>query len=547
MPSQVNEIRTAAAVLLALIATGTCAAAAPRLIVAISVDQFSADLYAAYRPLYRSGLRRLSTGAVFPSGYQSHAATETCPGHSTILTGDHPARTGIIANDWIDLSLERDNKTVYCAEDPRAAAPAGGNSHYRVSADNLKVPTLGDRLKVQDPRSRVVAVAGKDRAVVMLGGHAIDAAWFWDGKSYATLPDVTAAPPAIVAAVNARVAGLIAKPQLPAVPAACASRANEIQVGSARVGVSRRPAAGDYKAFRTSLAFDRATTDIAIGLVRSLQLGRGPSTDLLAIGLSATDYVGHTYGTDGAEMCAQVLSVDANVGRILAALDATHIPYVVMLTADHGGLDIPERNRQRSFAAAIHAPLTLTAKIIGAQLAAEFGLPGSPLLGVSAFGDVYLGRDVPGLLRAPLLSRARDLYLARPEVQTVFTAAELGAVPPASQPPTEWTLAERYRASFDATRSGDLLVVPRPYVTPTTLESGYLASHGSPWNYDRRVPILFYGAGIAASEQPLPVETVDILPTLAALVGLPVPAGDVDGRCLDLDPGPADTCEPARH
>src|ERR1700691_5311455 len=82
-----------------------CAAAAPvqpRLIVAISVDQFSADLFAEYRPLYMAGLRRLSGGAVFPSGYQSHAATETCPGHSTILTGAHPARAGIIADKWIN-------------------------------------------------------------------------------------------------------------------------------------------------------------------------------------------------------------------------------------------------------------------------------------------------------------------------------------------------------------------------------------------------------------------------------------------------------------
>ena len=74
----------------------------PRLIVAISVDQYSADLFAQYRPHYRYGLARLTGGAVFPSGYQSHAATETCPGHSTLLTGNRPARTGIIANNWYE-------------------------------------------------------------------------------------------------------------------------------------------------------------------------------------------------------------------------------------------------------------------------------------------------------------------------------------------------------------------------------------------------------------------------------------------------------------
>ena len=89
----------------------------PKLIVVISVDQFSADLFQQYRNRYTGGFARLLGGAVFPSGYQSHAATETCPGHSTILTGMRPAHTGIVANNWIDQSVARADKTVYCAED----------------------------------------------------------------------------------------------------------------------------------------------------------------------------------------------------------------------------------------------------------------------------------------------------------------------------------------------------------------------------------------------------------------------------------------------
>ena len=79
----------------------------PKLLVVVSVDQFSADLFDEYRPQFTGGLARLASGAVFRNGYQSHAATETCPGHSTILTGDRPARTGIIANTWVDQSLSR--------------------------------------------------------------------------------------------------------------------------------------------------------------------------------------------------------------------------------------------------------------------------------------------------------------------------------------------------------------------------------------------------------------------------------------------------------
>src|SRR2546426_12502198 len=83
------------------------APAPPKLLVVISVDQFSANLFDEYRPQFTGGFARLATGTVFRNGYQSHAATETCPGHSTILTGDHPARTGIIANIWIDQKVQR--------------------------------------------------------------------------------------------------------------------------------------------------------------------------------------------------------------------------------------------------------------------------------------------------------------------------------------------------------------------------------------------------------------------------------------------------------
>src|SRR3954453_3634073 len=91
----------------ALFATQSAAQAPskPKLIVVISVDQFSADLFDEYRPHFTGGLARLSNGTVFRNGYQAHATTETCPGHSTILTGSHPTHTRIIGNTWVDQSL----------------------------------------------------------------------------------------------------------------------------------------------------------------------------------------------------------------------------------------------------------------------------------------------------------------------------------------------------------------------------------------------------------------------------------------------------------
>jgi hypothetical protein len=181
---------------------------------------------------------------------------------------------------------------------------------------------------------------------------------------------------------------------------------------------------------------------------------------------------------------------------------------------------------------------------LGLQLAAEFNLEPPVLLGTQTFGDIYMSRDIPAALRPRVLEAARVKYLSYPQVAAVFTAAELGRMPPPAGPPDEWTLAQRFRASFDPARSGDLLVALKPHITPIADARQGIATHGSPWNYDRRVPILFYRPGAAGFEQPMPVETVDILPTLAALIGVPIPLGDVDGHCLDLDPGPPDTCKP---
>lgn len=534
----------ALAILLTPLAASAAPPPSPKLVVAISVDQFSADLFAEYRAHFTGGLKRLSEGVVFPSGYQSHAATETCPGHSTILTGARPARSGIIANNWYDLGLGRADKKVYCAEDP--AAPGSSSEKYVVSAQYLKVPTLGDRLKAADPKARVVSVAGKDRAAVMMGGHTTDQIWFWGGKSFVTLADRAAAPPPAVTRVNARIAAQLAKPGKVVLPPLCRSRAVAVPVGMEKqVGVPMDRKAEDYKGFRATGELDADTAELAIGLLGAMKLGHGPATDLLAIGLSATDYVGHAYGTEGAEMCAQLVALDATIGRILAALDATGVPYVVALTADHGGHDLPERNDRRSFPDAQRVDSALAPETFGKALAEEqkLQIEGPLFHGDAPFGDWYLSLAVPADLRSRILDATRAMLLAHPQVAAVFTADELRKTPSPHAPVDEWTLADRARASFNPERSGDLIVFLKPHVTPIADGAkGNVATHGSPWNYDRRVPILFWWPGATGFEQPLPIETVDIMPTLAGLLKLPVPANEIDGRCLDLDPGAATTC-----
>ena len=122
-------------------------------------------------------------------------------------------------------------------------------------------------------------------------------------------------------------------------------------------------------------------------------------------------------------------------------------------------------------------------------------------------------------------------------------SAGLAATPSPSGPPESWSLLQEARASFDPQRSGDLLLLLKPRITPISDPShGSVATHGSQWDTDRRVPILFWRKGMRPFEQPLGVETADIMPTLAALIGLPVPRDEIDGRCLDLIAGAGDSC-----
>lgn len=521
----------------------------PKLIVAISVDQFSADLFNQYRTRFASGMKRLAGGVVFPAGYQSHAATETCPGHSTILTGSHPSRTGIIANNWMDPKSTRTTKDgkpdygIYCSEDP--LVPGSTSSNYTVSPDLLKVPTLGDRIRAIDPASQVVAVSGKDRGAVMMGGHNTTLTMWWDGKAFTSYAAMAGTQPAATTAINARAKAEIDKPTAPVLPPMCSQFSRAVATGeTTSVGTLQPRKAGDARAFRASGAFDGLTVDLALAAFAEKKLGRGTATDVLAVSLSATDYIGHSFGTAGAEMCTQMAALDASLGRLFAALDMSKVPYVVVLTADHGGHDAPERNDQNGLPAAQRVDVKLAPQLVGPALAQQFGLPEPAIMGDAPFGDMYLSAKIAADKRDAVLDAAIATYKASPQVETVFRKAEIAATPLPSGPPEDWTLVQRARASFDPDRSGDFYVVLKRYVTPIPAGgAGYVATHGSPWGYDRRVPILFWWKGIAPFEQPNGIETVDIMPTLASLIGLDVPKDQIDGRCVDLMAGTPSNCK----
>ncbi len=522
----------------------TAATPPPKLVVMIAVDQFSADLFAQYRSHFTGGLARLASGVVFPSGYQAHGATETCPGHSTILTGNHPAHTGIVANNFFDLSAAREDKRLYCAEDETVPGTSSRSGQYAPSVDHLMVPTLGDLMKAHDPRAQVVSVAGKDRAAIMMGGRQADELMWLaptgltSYRGRALSPTATQAGTAIAAAIAQSRPGLT-------LPADCAAHDIAIPIDKGgTVGTGRLARdGGDFRRFMASPEADGAVLAAATALRQARRLGEGEATDLLILGLSATDYIGHGVGTEGSEMCLQMLALDRELGDFFTRLDATGIDYVVALTADHGGHDMPERNRQNGWPAAERVARTLDPAAIGKAVAEKLGLPQPLFHADGPFGDMYLSKALTPAQRKTALAELVARYRAHPQVEAVVTAEELASRPISKRAADTWSLLDKLRASYNAQRSGDFIVVLKDRVTPIPESGlGYVATHGSVWDYDRRVPMLFWRKGLAGFEQPNAVMTVDILPTLAALIGLPLDMSKVDGSCLDLLSGPESSC-----
>jgi predicted AlkP superfamily pyrophosphatase or phosphodiesterase len=528
--------------------------APPKLIVTLVVDQFSAELFERYRSSFSGGFKRLAKGLVYVNGYQSHAATETCPGHSTILTGRHPAATGIIANTWFDV---RTGANVYCVAIPDAA-----DSSARGAA-NLRVDTLGDWLKAQHPQARVISISGKDRAAVMLGGHHADAVYWWiDAKGFGTSAGAGPAGPAVTAPAESYNAAVLKRwrrsaPALwpTASPPACTAMVAAYKFGDLTIsgevppeqsrGVEADPsfpARADFsEQLRGSPLFDQLTLDFAGQRIDALGLGRGASTDLLAVSLSATDYIGHRYGNGGAEMCVQMAALDRALGRFFQKLDRLRVPYTVVLTADHGGIDAAERaaehhiDAQRIDGAGLMAALNT-------HLKAALGLSYASVGGAES-RELYI--KVPEsdtALRGRVEREAITWLRTQPGVDQVFSADEiLRAAPAPGTLPDRLTMLERFHESYDRERSGDIMIVfaKNASIGNPRKPADAVAGHGSPWDYDRRVPILFWWPGVSRQDRSEPIETVDIAPTFAALAHVSPPP--VDGRCLAAV---VDSCRP---
>ncbi len=496
----------------------------PRLVLFIVVDQCRADYLERFRPLLRFGLDRLlRESIVFADVRHDHAWTKTAPGHATLATGVHPSRHGIVSNEWYDREL---GKVVDSDEDDRWDDDR--------SPHHLLVPTLADRMKELWPDAKVFGASGKSRGAILPAGRSADRAFWLDDETgrFLTSTYYGATEPAWLEAFHRdsfldRRFGAPWEPLPEAVAAGAAYGIEPLDRGLAFPPLPRaigrasvHPDEFYYEDVYWTPFIDRFLLEFAQTLLVEERLGADAYPDFLSLSFSALDLVGHAYGPDSIELLDTLLRLDRVLGELLdfvhehVGLENT----LVSLSADHGVSPVPEISIARGYAARrFGLEERLCVQSTDSRLDRELGAAGWFL------DDFRLDPEAvaaAGLSQAEAEAAAARLIEQCPGVERAWTATELTSAGGADDP-----MRRLHRNNFYPGRSPDLLVQFEAWSVNRTDNT---TTHGSPYPYDTRVPWLLRlpsGAGATVDE---PALTVDVAPTLAALLRIEMP-GELDG------------------
>lgn len=514
----------------------------PRLVVLFVIDGLPQRQVVEYwDQLAPDGFKRfLDRGAWFSDAHYGHAVTHTAPGHAAILTGAYPHRTGIIANTWRDPATGASENST---GDPSATYIG----HRTTRADGtspkkLRVESLGDVLKRLDARSKVIAIGGKDRGAILTAGKA-GTAYVYQAQTgqFASTTYYMKEHPKWVDEFNAlKVADSYFhqewKPLL-AEAAYARSLPDErpwyMKGGKLPKTLGQgqdKPGAIYYDEILGSPFGDDLTLAFARAAVAGESLGRDAAPDILAVALSSHDHVNHAYGAESRISQDHVLYLDRALQDFMNDLDVAvgRDNYVAVLTSDHGFMPAPELSRSLGRDAGRISSAQMLARL-NAALAKKHG-PGQWALAMSAQG-VLLNRALmaqKSVDAAQLAEEARRLLLEERGVEAAYTRAELESGSRAGAP-----AFDAMRKSWHSELSGDVQVALKPY---WMYSSGSLGTtHGSHHPYDTNVPILLYGPSwIPSGRVDKRVEVVDIAPTLARILRVPVPSAS-EGKPLPME------------
>jgi predicted AlkP superfamily pyrophosphatase or phosphodiesterase len=387
------------------------------LVLVLSIDQMRFDYLTRFNSLYKGGLRRLlDQGAVFTSAKYRHANTETGPGHSVILSGRHASHSGIVANTWYDPLLK---KSINVVDDP-VQQPVGGKGRG-ASPTNFIGFTVGDVLKRDSPQSKVVGVSMKDRSAILMAGRRADAAYWFEneGGNFITSTYYMATAPEWLNQWNARkyadqYSGKLWERLLPdekvyekyAGPDAVEGEWDRKDITFPHRIRQAPPLKGYYEDFRRTPFADEMVLQAALEAMKAHRLGEDAVTDILAVGFSATDVIGHTYGAESHEAMDQLLRLDQTLQKLFEEVDRRVglAQTWVVLSADHASMPLVELAQKQGLRILIESHSTRS----------------------EAAGDEMDGPTLAKMFRAE--ARAADAIQKNPEKFAHYIVEEAGGM-----------------------------------------------------------------------------------------------------------------------
>ncbi len=504
-------------------AAADASAPRPNLVVLVVLDQLGSWVLEEHTPLLPSdGLLRtaMEQGVFYPVAEYGYAGTYTAPGHAAIASGAWPAESGVFSNQRWDAAR---GGVVSMVDDGTSAVFGVGGAFASPSV--LRVRTVADSLKeVTGGRGHVVAISYKDRGAILPAGHRPDIALWYDSQipGFTTSTYYASELPAwLVQWQAAHPLSAITGEWTPHDRKALAAR-----------GSDEAPGEGDWKGYGTSFPHapersqDPSSTlraspgaseyllELARAAVDAYDLGRDATPDLLILSISGTDYVGHTFGPSSWEYADNLVRVDRALGVFARQLRAEG-PVAFVVTSDHGVAPLPEQSRAQGHVAG---------RIFEDEVAAEMEAMLDARLGrgdwIAAYAPPFIYLTAAALA-SPNRDQATKLLVQHlTALESIERAVDVRALAAPADP-----IATLVAASVPADAPGQIFVVPERYfVTDEAMPRGFGTSHGTPWEYDRQVPVLLWGAGIEHVRAAKPAAMTQVATTLAALLGVPAPA-----------------------
>jgi predicted AlkP superfamily pyrophosphatase or phosphodiesterase len=532
MPAFLNRAALAVA-----FASATAAASAqssrppaqpPKLIVFMVVDQLQGDMLDRYKADLSKGYARLMNhGAWFTNGFQDHAITETAPGHASTMSGRFPASTGIISNS-VGV-VDRNYPLLIGLRNEAGASPNRFNG-----------TTLTDWLTAHDARTHTLAVSRKDRgAILPTGKSKQDVYWYSPSGNFTTSTYYRDTLPTWVKAFNDRrlTKGYAGKEWDLTLPKYSEPDTVFYENNGANFIFPHKLPADTLAAANSIMATPMMDSVLALFALEGLNqtgIGKGPQTDILLVSFSATDYIGHAYGPDSREAHENEVRLDQTIGWFIDSLYKVRDSSTVMfaLTGDHGDSPIPELAREKGIATGNQGLRVNLHPVVDSVREAVFRSGGdeSAIVYDGELFSVDRGKPTGGMKPDSILSLFRKLALKVPGVYRVDKLSDLRKKNLANDP-----IGRRWTHQIPATAPIDLAITLTRYSYWYSVSAGpdrqITATHGSPWDQDAHVPIIFYGPWVKPGKYTAFARTVDMAPTLAAIARVK-PTERLDGVVL---------------